>query len=102
MDYWEETISEAFEDAGIAATKEQIQTVASWVEGAHDNYGMAHGYDAIPSHVNSEIEQIKARHAAEIAELQKQVNCYRDSVALRRGVKREDVYLDSNGCVMYG
>lgn len=45
MDYWKETISEAFEDAGITATDEQIDTVASWAESAHDNYSMAHGHD---------------------------------------------------------
>ena len=48
MDYWNECVAEALEDAGIAATKEQIDTVAGWVETAHDYYGMAHGHDAIP------------------------------------------------------
>lgn len=42
MNYWEICIQEAFEDAGIDATKEQIDTVTSWIEGAHENYGMAH------------------------------------------------------------
>ena len=49
MDYWKECISEAFDDAGIAATDEQIGKVADWVEGAHENYGMAHGHDHIPN-----------------------------------------------------
>lgn len=49
MNYWRECIAEAFEDAGIIATAEQIDTVAGWVEGAHENYGMAHGHDAIPN-----------------------------------------------------
>lgn len=102
MDYWTETIKEAFEDAGISATKEQLETVAGWAEGAHENYGMAHGYDAIPNPANSEIDRIKKIHEAEIAELQRQINCYRDSVAFRRGVKREDVYLDVSGSVIYG
>lgn len=43
MEYWIECISEAFDDQNIVATKEQIEAVASWVEGAHDNYGMATG-----------------------------------------------------------
>lgn len=59
MDYWEECVSEAFDDAGITATKEQIDTVASWVEGAHDNFGMAHGYDAIPNHYEIENEKLR-------------------------------------------
>ena len=49
MNYWEECISEAFDDVGIKATKDQIENVAAWVEGAHENYGMAHGYDVIPN-----------------------------------------------------
>lgn len=48
-DYWFECIAEAFDDTGIVATKEQISNVAGWVEGAHENYGMAHGYDCIPN-----------------------------------------------------
>lgn len=57
MDYWKECILEAMEDAGIAATPEQIDTVVGWVEGAHENYGMAHGYDAIPCPVDSQAKR---------------------------------------------
>ena len=59
MDYWAECIEEAFDDVGISATKEQIQNVASWVEGAHENYGMAHGHDCIPSQASIENAQLK-------------------------------------------
>jgi len=59
MDYWEECISEAFEDAGLSATKEQIDIVTSWVEGSHDNYSMAHGHDCIPNPLATENEQLK-------------------------------------------
>ena len=45
MDYWKDCISEAFEDAGIVATPDQLDTVTSWAEGAHDNYGLATGDD---------------------------------------------------------
>lgn len=58
-DYWEECISEACEDAGLTVTQEQVDTIASWVEGAHDNYGMAHGYDAIPNPLVLENERLK-------------------------------------------
>ena len=60
MDYWGECIEEAFDDAGISATKEQIQNVAGWVESAHENYGMAHGYDCISSYTSIENKQLKA------------------------------------------
>lgn len=46
-DYWKICIEEAFEESGITATQDQIDNVAAWAEGAHENYGMAHGYDAI-------------------------------------------------------
>ena len=29
MDYWEECVSEALEDAGISASKEQIDTITA-------------------------------------------------------------------------
>lgn len=56
MDYWKECISEALDDAGIKATDEQIENIAGWVEGAHENYGMAHGYDAIPNPAESQAQ----------------------------------------------
>ncbi len=43
MDYWRACIEEAFEDAGIEASDDQIDTVASWVDGANENYGLATG-----------------------------------------------------------
>lgn len=58
MDYWKECVEEAFEDAGIKATQEQIDTVISWVEGAHDNYGMAHGHEHITSPLVYENEKL--------------------------------------------
>lgn len=61
MDYWKECISEAFEDAGIKATKEQIDTVASWVEGAHDNHSMSHGYDVISNPLEDENKELKRK-----------------------------------------
>lgn len=59
MDYWKDCIAEAFEDAGIVATAEQLSTVVAWVEGAHENYSMAHGYDCIPNPLVAEIEKLK-------------------------------------------
>lgn len=59
MSYWENCIQEAFEDAGIEATQDQINTIASWVEGAHENYSMAHGHDVISSPLKYENEQLK-------------------------------------------
>jgi hypothetical protein len=59
MNYWLECVAEALEDAGIAASPEQIAKVAEWVEGAHDNYGMAHGHDCIPNPLREEIKVLQ-------------------------------------------
>ena len=59
MDYWEECIRESFEDAGIKATDDQIDTVVGWVDGAHENYSMAHGHDCIESPYKAEAEHLK-------------------------------------------
>jgi len=59
MNYWLECIKEAFEDCGIEATDEQIEVVADWVEGAHENYGLATGRDCIPNPIKLENERLK-------------------------------------------
>jgi len=57
MDYWEECVSEALEDAGLSATKEQRDTIVAWVEGAHENYSMGHGHDVIGRGAESDAER---------------------------------------------
>jgi len=42
MDYWEECVSEACDDCGLIITKEQIECIAGWVEGA-ECWGIAAG-----------------------------------------------------------
>ena len=59
MNYWQECIEEAFEDAGITASPEQIQCVAGWVEGAHETHSMAHGYDRISHPAVTEASDLK-------------------------------------------
>jgi len=54
MNYWLECIEEAFDEAGIRATPEQIKSVTEAVEGAHEHYGMAHGHDCIPNPMETE------------------------------------------------
>lgn len=57
-DYWKECLTEAFDEVGITATEEQVAEVASWVAGAHENYGMAHGHDCIPNPLQQENERL--------------------------------------------
>lgn len=60
FNYWEECLAIAFEEAGIKATQEQIKEVACCVEGAHDNYSTAMGYDAIPNPAQEELDRLKS------------------------------------------
>ncbi len=84
MGYWKECIEEAFEDADITATKEQIDIVAGWVEGGHDNYGMAHGYDAIPDPINTEVERLRKEIDKINERRERQLNGVRKGVARLR------------------
>ncbi len=65
MNYWEECIKEAFEESGIIATDDQIENVAAWAEGAHENYGMATGNDVADANYISdearELERLKTK-----------------------------------------
>ena len=74
MDYWEECIAQALEDAGIEASKDQLDIVVKWVEGAHDTYGMAFGHDAIPDPVETQAQE-------DLRELRKSISYHDDWVA---------------------
>ena len=65
MEYWKECISEAFDEAGISATDEQISAVAKFVSGAHENYGLAHGYECIPSPLEEENKKFQCELESE-------------------------------------
>ena len=101
MDYWEECVAEAFEDAGIEATKEQMATVAEWIAGAHENYGMAFGHDCIPNPMESEVETLKARIKKIEENHENRIIGIKKGVAQRRKVSPYDVHIDGNGNVTY-
>ena len=48
-DYWDDVIIDAFSEADIVATKEQIEQVSKSVRISHECYGMTHGHDCIPN-----------------------------------------------------
>lgn len=101
MDYWEECIREAFDDAGIEATKEQIDTVVSWVDGAHENYGMAFGHDAIPNPMESEVDSLKKQLKKLEENHEIQLFGIRKGVERRRNVDPHDVHIEDDGHVTY-
>lgn len=59
--YWDECIESSFNEHGIKATREQIENVAGDVEIAHENFGMAMGYHAIPNPLHAELEEAKRK-----------------------------------------
>lgn len=59
--YWIECMKEAFEESGINASEGQIENVAAWAEGAHENYSMATGHDvATANYVSDEARELEA------------------------------------------
>ena len=99
MDYWFECISEAFNEHGIVATKEQIQSVADDVKVANENHGTACGYDAIPNPRDAEIDKLKQQLKKMEANRDQAELDFKKNVAMRRGCQVQDVSLDGDGHV---
>ncbi len=93
MNYWEECIKEAFAECEIKASEQQIKYVIEWVEGAHENYGMATGQEFIPNPMNSEVDALKA----EIKKLKAIQDSIVTSYAEKYRVNQADVTLSENG-----
>lgn len=66
--YWRDCVEEAMEDAKLVATKEQIDTVTSWVEGAAENESTGRGHDCIPDPALAERERMKRLHDRELSD----------------------------------
>lgn len=66
-DFWNDCVSEAFDEAEIVATPEQIRIVAEAMEGCHDNYGTYHGHDVAFSGGESEADKLRRELKAEKA-----------------------------------
>ena len=101
MKYWKECVSEAFDAVGIVATDEQINTVASCVEGAHDNYSLAMGHECIPNPLLPDIENLKKKIKKQEDQYERQLLGIKQGVALRRNVTVADVSIDDDGLVTY-
>lgn len=59
-EYWQECISDAAEECGVALSPDQLALIARAVEGAHENYGMAF-YSPPSSDRYAEIERESLR-----------------------------------------
>ena len=101
MEYWKVCIEEALCEAGIKATENQINEVAIWVEGAHENFGTATGSENIPNPMSSEVDDLKMKIKSLEAAHERQLNGISKGVAQRRNVSVNDVTIDSDGLVTY-
>lgn len=70
-DYWQEAVETSFEEAGIIATKEQIENIAGDMAGSHENYDMAFGYDVASQNFSSSQD-------TEIAKLREELQTERE------------------------
>tara|TARA_R110000764_G_scaffold132941_2_gene220847 strand:+ start:2298 stop:2606 length:309 start_codon:yes stop_codon:yes gene_type:complete len=101
MDYWTECIKESFSEAEIIATDEQIKTVIEWVEGAHENIGMATGSEHIPNPLNAEVDALERKIKTLQAEHERQISGVLKGVAHRRNVDLTNVNIDTDGLITY-
>jgi type IV secretory pathway VirB4 component len=101
MNYWEECVSRAFDEAGIIANDEQLGIVVSAVEGGHENYGMAFGHDCIPNPRDTDIRELKKSIEQLKDDHERVLRGVRKGVAERRKVDLTDVNIDDEGLVTY-
>lgn len=102
VDYWDDALGCALEAVGKfeALTRDERRQVAESLATSAENQSMAFGHDCIPNPKDSEIASLKTQHEREIAEWEAADLAYRTSVARRRGVEPNDVYI-RNGRVVY-
>jgi hypothetical protein len=89
--YWEECITCAAEDNGIALTRTEVTQLAEGVLGGHENYGMAF-YSPPPGDRLSEIDR---GWKAKLDSLQREFDAYRNcaETAVRKALNQ---YSDAN------
>lgn len=102
LNYWKEAVSSSFEENGLPLTDSIIESVAKDMINSAECQSMAFGYDCIPNPAKAEKSNEIKRFEATIKELERQIQCYRQSVATRRGVPIEQVHVDVHGAVIYG
>lgn len=102
LDYWKEAVSSSFEENDLPLTDAIIENVAKDMINSAECQSMAFGYDCIPNPAKAEKSAEIKRLEAKIKELEHEIQCYRQSVATRRGVPIEQVHIDVHGSVIYG
>lgn len=102
LDYWKEAVGSSLEENELRATDAVIESIAKDMINAAECQSQAFGYDCIPNPANAEKSSQVKNLEARIKELEQEIQCYRQSVATRRGVPIEQVHIDHTGTVIYG
>ena len=102
LDYWKEAVSSSFEDNDLRATDAVIESIAKDMINSAECQSQAFGHDCIPNPAKAEQSSRVKNLEAKIKELEQEIQCYRQSVASRRGVPIEQVHVDHTGTVIYG
>lgn len=100
LNYWIEAIQSSADNNNISLPDDIIKKMAVDMVNAAEMQGQAFGHDIIPSPRIAEKDSIVKNMEAKIKYLEAQVMAYKQSVATRRRVSVENVYLE-NGYVMY-
>lgn len=75
-EYWTESVEASFNDAGIAATKEQIENVAGDMEICHEQYGMVSGDEVASQNFHAAREQEIANLRRELYNEREKTICH--------------------------
>lgn len=74
-EYWVECLSITAEESGITLSAEQIDELAAGVEGGHENYNMAFGYDVATNNRYAQLEREKADAKSAAERERRKVHC---------------------------
>ncbi|MFY9326463.1 MAG: hypothetical protein WAO76_00340 [Georgfuchsia sp.] len=87
-EYWKECIAIASDECELTITSEQLEYLASSVEGGHENYGMAFYSPPASDRLNDIEREWKAKNAA----LQREFDAYRGNAetAVKKALKQYD------------
>ncbi len=70
-DYWNESVECALNEAGVAASPEQINLIAASIVASKEHESLADGSWCIPNPLTSEIERIKSDRSKELEQTEK-------------------------------
>lgn len=93
MNYWDEAVRAAFDEAEITATEEQILQVVDFMEGAHENEFMCHA--PVENPLIHEISELKRKHENETKDAEKRLDATKALALRARGLSPDDA------CVTY-